>query len=158
MHKFTKIKYRPTYASCLSITFKFVNSTSMAKAYRSSELQQFLPCYDVKEPSLWQNCKIKLICLSKGSTELNVCHKSADRQHFARVVALRLLSDLSLSTFQTRRAGRRAARTWFLKIDPVRTSVCVCVCVCVCPPPRLLITSGVMWCDIDSRRLVKQVL
>ena len=22
------------------------------------------------------------------------------------------------------------------------------VCVCVCPPPRLLITSGVMWCDI----------
>ena len=23
------------------------------------------------------------------------------------------------------------------------------VCVCVCVPPRLLITSGVMWCDID---------
>ena len=21
--------------------------------------------------------------------------------------------------------------------------------VCVCPPPRLLITSGVMWCDMD---------
>ena len=27
----------------------------------------------------------------------------------------------------------------------------MCVFVCVCPPPRLLITSGVMWCDIDSR-------
>ena len=29
--------------------------------------------------------------------------------------------------------------------------VCVCVsaCVCVSPPPRLLITSGMMWCDID---------
>ena len=27
--------------------------------------------------------------------------------------------------------------------------VCVCVCVFVCLPPRLLITSGVMWCDID---------
>ena len=26
--------------------------------------------------------------------------------------------------------------------------VCVCVCVCVCPPPRLLVTSGVMWCDM----------
>ena len=28
--------------------------------------------------------------------------------------------------------------------------VCVCVylCVCVCLPPRLLISSGVMWCDI----------
>ena len=23
------------------------------------------------------------------------------------------------------------------------------VCVCVCSPPRLLITSGAMWCDID---------
>ena len=29
-------------------------------------------------------------------------------------------------------------------------SVCVCVCVRVCPPPRLRITSGMMWCDIDS--------
>ena len=39
---------------------------------------------------------------------------------------------------------------WFLKVDPVRIiSMCVClcvfVCVCVSPPPRLLITSGVMW-------------
>ena len=29
------------------------------------------------------------------------------------------------------RAGRRPARTWFLKIDPVRI-VCMCMCVCVC--------------------------
>ena len=28
-------------------------------------------------------------------------------------------------------------------------NVCMRVCLCVCPPPRLLITSGVMWCDID---------
>ena len=27
--------------------------------------------------------------------------------------------------------------------------VCVCVCVCVCPPLRLLITSGVMWHDMN---------
>jgi len=31
--------------------------------------------------------------------------------------------------------------------------VCVCVCVCVCayvsPPPRLLITSGMIWCDME---------
>ena len=27
--------------------------------------------------------------------------------------------------------------------------VCVCVFVCVCPPPRLLITSGVMWHDMN---------
>ena len=36
--------------------------------------------------------------------------------------------------------------------------MCVCLCVCVCPPPRLLITSGVMWRDVDPMRLVKQVL
>ena len=41
-------------------------------------------------------------------------------------------------------AGLWLARAWFLEIVSVRTSVCVCVCVCVCPPPRLLITSGVM--------------
>ena len=27
--------------------------------------------------------------------------------------------------------------------------MCVCLRVCVCPPPRVLITSGVMWCDMD---------
>ena len=33
-----------------------------------------------------------------------------------------------------------------------------CVCVSVCLPPRPLITSGVIWCDIGRVRLVKQVL
>ena len=32
------------------------------------------------------------------------------------------------------------------------------VCLCVCPPPKLLITSGVIWHDMDPIRLVKQVL
>ena len=47
------------------------------------------------------------------------------------------------------------AHAWFLKVDPVRivsmcVYVCVCVCMCVCvSTPRLLITSGVMWRDID---------
>ena len=57
--------------------------------------------------------------------------------------------------------GRRP-RAWFLEIVLVRASVCVCMCVCVClsvcPPPRPLITSGVIWCDIGRVRLVKQVL
>ena len=44
-------------------------------------------------------------------------------------------------------------RAWFLRIASVRESMRVCVCVCL--PPRLLITSGVMWCDIDPIRLVK---
>ena len=34
-------------------------------------------------------------------------------------------------------------------------SVCECLYACVCPPPRLLITSGVIWCDIDPIRWVK---
>ena len=51
------------------------------------------------------------------------------------------------------------ARAWFLKIVSVRMSVCVFVCACVCVrPPRLLITSGMMWHDMDPIRLVKQVL
>ena len=39
---------------------------------------------------------------------------------------------------------------------PVRiVSMCVCVCVSV---PRLLITSGMVWRDMDSIQLVKQIL
>ena len=52
------------------------------------------------------------------------------------------------------RAGHRPVRAWFLKIVSVRSSVCVCVC----PPPRLLMTSGVMWYDMNLIQLVKQVL
>ena len=35
----------------------------------------------------------------------------------------------------------------FLKL--ILCGLSVCVRVCVCPRPRLLITSGVMWRDID---------
>ena len=38
----------------------------------------------------------------------------------------------------------------FLELLCPRMSVCVFMCVC--PPPRLLITSGMMWCDIDPKR------
>ena len=37
----------------------------------------------------------------------------------------------------------------------VYMSVCVCVYVYMCVCPRLLITSGMMWCDIDPIWLVK---
>ena len=46
---------------------------------------------------------------------------------------------------------------WFLKIDPVWI-VGMHVRVCVCLRPRLLITSGVIWHDMNLIRLVKQVL
>ena len=65
-------------------------------------------------------------------------------------------------------ANLRLARVWFLKIliVPVRMCVCVCVCalvcarvcvclcvVCVCVslPPKLLLTSGVIWRDMDPK-------
>ena len=51
--------------------------------------------------------------------------------------------------------GRRPAGAWFLKIVSVQMSACVFVHVSA---PRLLITSGMMWCDMDPIRLVKQVL
>ena len=53
-------------------------------------------------------------------------------------------------------AGHRLEQTWFIKIASAWTSVSVCVCVCL--PLRLLITSGMMWCDMDSVLLVKQRL
>ena len=28
--------------------------------------------------------------------------------------------------------------------------VCMCVCACVCPCPRLLITNGIIWCDMNT--------
>ena len=61
------------------------------------------------------------------------------------------------------RTGRRLSHTWFLKIGPVqiigmRVRVCVCVCVCVCTRARLrlLITSGMMWRDMNLIRLVNK--
>ena len=49
------------------------------------------------------------------------------------------------------------AHTWFLKIVSEQLSVCVFVSVClsVCLSPRLLITSGVMWHDMDPMLFVK---
>ena len=56
-------------------------------------------------------------------------------------------------------AGHRLARAWFLKIDHVWiVNMYVRVRVCVCPRPRLFITSGVMWHDMDPIQLVKQAL
>jgi len=59
-----------------------------------------------------------------------------------------LTLNYSHSFLNQSRAGRRPARDWFLEITFVR-DVSMRMCVCVCPPPRLLITSGVIWCDIE---------
>ena len=48
-------------------------------------------------------------------------------------------------------ASHRPACAWFLKIASVHEFLYACVRL----PPRLLITSGVMWCDIDLIRLIK---
>ena len=57
------------------------------------------------------------------------------------------------------REGHRPTRTWFHKIYPVQIiNMHGCVYVCVRPRLRLLITSGVMWHDMNPIQLVKQVL
>ena len=43
----------------------------------------------------------------------------------------------------------RPVHAWFLKIASVREYLYVCMCVFVCPPPRLFITSGVIWTLYD---------
>ena len=45
---------------------------------------------------------------------------------------------------QARAGPRPAYDAWFLRIASVRERLYACVC----PPPMLLITSGVMWCDV----------
>ena len=45
--------------------------------------------------------------------------------------------------------GHRPAHAWFIEIDFVRDVCNMCVCVSVCPPPRLLLTSGVIWTQYD---------
>ena len=53
-----------------------------------------------------------------------------------------------INTFKPRTLG-------FLRLILCESFVCMFVCVCV--HPRLLITSGVMWHDMDHIQLVKQV-
>ena len=54
-------------------------------------------------------------------------------------ISLKISSLCSILLFLLNQAhaGLRPACAWFLKIDPVRMSVCVLrVCVCVCVRPR----------------------
>ena len=54
------------------------------------------------------------------------------------------------------RTGHRPVCAWFLRIAFVRKCLYACVFACVCvSAQRLLITSGMMWCDIDPIQLVK---
>ena len=48
------------------------------------------------------------------------------------------------------------AHTWFLKITSVQESLYACLRVC--PSPRLPLTSGIMWRNMDPTGLVKQAL
>jgi len=52
--------------------------------------------------------------------------------------------------------SKRPAHDWFLEIAFVH-DVCMHVCVCV-SAPRLLITSGMIGCDMEPLCLVKQTL
>ena len=70
-------------------------------------------------------------------------------------ISVILESGIKLSLFLNQMcAGLQLAHIWFLNIA-LSANVSMCVYVCVCPPPRLLITSGMMWYDIDPICLVE---
>ena len=46
--------------------------------------------------------------------------------------------------------------TWILEIVLV-CELCMCMCVSMCPPPRLLITSGVIWPPYDCLNKVYSI-
>ena len=78
--------------------------------------------------------------------------------HVVEAVIVILLRMLFLNQAH---AGLWPVCIWFLKIDPVQIvgmHVRLCARVFVCPRLRLLITSGMMWHDMNLIRLVKQVL
>ena len=88
---------------------------------------------------------------------LRSLQKFTDLYHITLCLQLQYIDAFISSTFlvlqflNQARAGHRPARAWFLKIEPVWI-ICMCVCLfaCVylfayvCPPPRLLITNGVI--------------
>jgi len=55
-------------------------------------------------------------------------------------------------------AGLRPARDWVSWNCFCPQCLYACVHVCVCLPPRLLIASDMIWCDIELLWLVKQVV
>ena len=59
-----------------------------------------------------------------------------------------------LNIFKPGAHGQRPRAPGFLKL----LLISLHVVMCVCPPTRLLITSGVIWCDLHCVWLVKQVL
>ena len=87
---------------------------------------------------LWQNKLLNEICLHQNNTG-----------------ALPLYSCYLYFKPGVRRP--QAVHAWFLKIVPVQI-VGMHACVCVSPFLRLLITSGMIWHDMDLIQLVKQVL
>ena len=90
--------------------------------------------------------------------------------HYLTAILLFLVLGCIIITRKCFKPGvhsQRASTPGFLKLlwSACRYAcVCVCVCVCVCPcvhvcpPPRPLITSHVIWCDIGRVWLVKQVI
>ena len=71
--------------------------------------------------------------------------------HAVYIVCINVYSAraLCLTRYYNQACTDQTSRPGFLKLLLFGKSVWVCVCVCVLPLYRLLITSGMMWHDMD---------
>ena len=93
---------------------------------------------------------------TKENLLMNIANQYGEkRKDFAEVTAFFHMTCRYFDRFLLQGVDINCVKPGFF--DPVWiVGMHVCVCVCLCP--RLLITSGVMWHDMDLIRLDKKVL
>ena len=93
----------------------------------------------------WKQCKTMSRedrNLPKSTNRLSQKLDSYDEDGTVKIKPLRLTPII--------KPGVRRRMPGFLKLI-LCGGLCACVCLCVCPPPRLLITSGVIRCDMNHK-------
>ena len=118
----------------------------------------FLWWVPVYMSSLWHHCIKTQLCVSGQENKRCKTHKCGivkspnSAFHISKLLSqfLQNLYIFKPGAHQPKDSARLVSWNWF--------GQCISMCKCVCPPPRPLITSDVIWCDIDHVWLVKQVL
>ena len=122
------------------------------KAYITEYMQRYLPLKGLLFSLLQLDRTVSYVCTYIENTCTHTYQGIGTKE--ARVLCHPRFYNFSIGIrfLNQARAGLWPAHAWFLDIDLVReVCVCVSVCVCVfvCPSPRLVITSGMIWRDLD---------